>query len=164
MPRYLLKVGDITSGPHSEIALQEMASIRAFDADALVAPELTEDWKAVRDWPELHALLFPARKTIPLKAKAIDVIPQGSNEPVSVDQILRENLAAEALLPRKPMRRLPNRRRRDFLFSIIMIDGTIGAAYYYLPRSQEIKIAAISAAALITLALYWLFYQIMDRY
>jgi hypothetical protein len=164
MPRYLLKVGDKTSGPHSEIALQEMASIRAFDADALLAAELTEDWKAVRDIPELHAFLFPPRKAIPLKAKAIEVIPQGNNEPVSVDQILSENLAAEALLPRKPLRRFPNRRRRDFLFSLVLIDGAIGAAYYYLPRSQEIEIAAASVAALATAGLYWLFYQIMDRY
>ncbi|MFT3782376.1 MAG: DUF4339 domain-containing protein [Nibricoccus sp.] len=164
MPRYLLKVGDNVTGPHSEAALQEMASVRVFDEEALLAPEATEDWRAVGELPELCAKFFPPRKTISLKAKAIETVNQANDEPVSVDQILKENLAAEANLPRKPFRRIPNRRRRDFLAAIIIVDGALGAAWYYLPRSQEIQVALISAAALLTLGLYWLFYQIMDRY
>jgi hypothetical protein len=164
MPRYLLNVDGIISGPHGEPALRDMASLRAFDESALLAPESTEDWKAVRDLPELCTLLFPPRKTISLKAKAIETVPQENNEPISVDQILHENLVAEARTPAKPMARRPNRRRRDFLFAVLVLNGAIGAAYHYLPRTREIEIAAGSAAALVTVALYWFFYQIMDRY
>lgn len=164
MPRYLLKVDGKTTGPHSEIALQEMASVRAFDESALLAPEQTEDWKAVREIPELLALFFPPKKTIQLKEKAFETVPQESTEPVTVDQILRDNLAAEAAIPRKPLRRLPNRRRRDFLFAILVIDGGLGGLWHFLPRTQETDFAFGAAAALLTLGLYWLFYQIMDRY
>jgi len=164
MPRFHLKVGEKITGPFSEPALEEMASVRVFDADDLLAPEGTEDWKPVRETPELLARFFPPRKTISLKAKAIEVVPVENTETITVDQILQDNLAAEARTPRKKLKRLPNRRRRDFLYAIILLNGVIWAAYYYLPQSQETKIAAASASALITIGTYWLFYQIMDRY
>jgi len=164
MPRYLLKVEGKISGPHSEVALQEMASVRAFDDSALITLEPTEGWTPVRDLSRLNAELFPARKTISLKAKAIETVPQENNELISIDKILHDNLVAEAKTPFKPMARRPNRRRRDFLYAVIVLNCAIGAAYHYLPRTREIEIAAGSAAALVTIGLYWFFYQIMDRY
>lgn len=164
MPSYLLKVAGKISGPHSDIKLQEMASVRAFDESAELAPESTEDWSAVRDIPELHARFFPPKKAISLKEKVIKIVPQENNEPITVDQILSDNLEMESRLPRRKERRLPNRRRRDFFASVLILDGAIAATWYYLPRTQEIEIAACSAAALTTLGLYWLFFQIMDRY
>jgi len=164
MPRYLLKVDGKISGPHSDIKLQEMASVRVFDESAELAPEATEDWKSVRDIPELHTRFFPPKRVISLKEKVIETLPQENNEPITVDQILNENLEFEARLPRKKMIRRPNRRRRDFLASVLMLDGAIAAAWHFLPRTQEIEIAAGSAAVLVTLGLYWLFFQMMDRY
>jgi hypothetical protein len=164
MPSYLLKVNGKISGPHSDTKLQEMASVLAFDEAAELAPESTEDWKAIRDIPELHTRFFPPKKTITLKEKVIVTLPQENNEPITVDQILNDNLEMEARLPPKKVIRRPNRRRRDFLASVLMLDGAIAAAWYFLPRSQEIEIAAASAAVLMTLGLYWLFYQMMDRY
>lgn len=164
MPRYLLKIDDKVSGPFSETALAEMASVRAFDETALAAPELTEDWRPVSAFPELHAQCFPPRKGLQLKAKAFESIETPNAEPVSVDQILQENLAAEARAPRPKLRRLPNRRRRDFLVSLLLIDGVLGALWHWLPRTQETDVAFGSAAALLTLGIYWLFYHIMDRY
>jgi hypothetical protein len=164
MPRYRLKVGEKITGPFSDAALEEMASVRVFDADALLALEGTEDWKPVRELTELHTRFFPQKKSLTFKAKQIEVIEEKHTETISVDQILQENMAAEAAAPRKKFKRLPNRRRRDFLFSVILLNGIIWGAYYYLPQTQEIKVAAASASALITVGTYWLFYQIMDRY
>lgn len=164
MPRYLLKVDGKISGPHSDIKLQEMASVRVFDESSELALESTEDWKAIRDIPELCTLFFPPRKTISFKAKPVEAVSQENTEPITVDNILHDNLEMEARLPRKKEIHRPNRRRRDFLTSVIMLDGAIAAAWYYLPRSQEIEIAACSAAALITIGLYWIFFQMMDRY
>jgi len=164
MPRYRLKVGEKITGPFSDAALEEMASVRVFDADAQLALEGTDDWKTVREITELHARFFPQKKSLSFKAKQIDITEVKNTEVISVDQILQENMAAEASAPQKKFKRLPNRRRRDFLFSIIVINGVIWGAYYFLPRSQEIKVAAVSASALITVGTYWLFYQIMDRY
>lgn len=167
MPRYRVKVGDKILGPHSEEALTEMASVRVFKPDALIAPELTEEWKAVQDIPELHAKFFPPKRPIQLKARTFETVETAQQEgdgPVTVDQILKDNLAAEANRPHKPLRRVPNRRRRDFLFSFVMINGVIAGLWYYLPRTRETDVAFGSAAALISVAIYWLFYQIMDRY
>lgn len=164
MSRYLLKVEGKVSGPFTEMALQEMASVRAFDNTALLAPQNTEDWKPICEQPALDSLLFPPRKTVKLKMKDFEKVETPNTEVVSVDQILQENLAAEASRPHKPMKRLPNRRRRDFLFSLIVIDGAFAALWHFLPRTQEIDVAFGSAAALSTLAIYWLFYHIMDRY
>lgn len=164
MPQYHLKVGEKITGPFSEAALEEMASVRVFDPNAQLAPEGTEAWKPVHEMPELLARFFPQKKILSLKAKQIEVVAEEHKEAITVDQILRENLEAEAAAPLKPLKRLPNRRRRDFLFSIILFNGVIWGAYYFLPQSQEIKVAATSASALITVGTYWLFYQIMDRY
>ncbi|MFT3869601.1 MAG: DUF4339 domain-containing protein [Nibricoccus sp.] len=164
MPRFRLKVGEKITGPFSDAALEEMASVRVFDADAQLAPEGTEDWKAVREIPELLARFFPQKKSLSLKAKQIEVVEETNTETISVDQILLENAAAEAQVPRKKLKSLPNRRRRDFLFSVVLLNGLIWGAYFYFPPMQETQIAAASASALVTVGTYWLFYQIMDRY
>lgn len=165
MPRYRLKVGEKITGPFSEAALEEMASVRVFDAEALLAPEDSEDWKPVRELPELHARFFPQKKSLSLKAKEIQVVAdEKTSGTISVDQILQENTALERAAPPKPFRRIPNRRRRDFLFSIVVFNGMIWGAWYYFPQSYETKVAAISVSSLLTLGTYWLFYQIMDRY
>lgn len=164
MPRFRLKVGEKITGPFSDAALEEMASVRVFDADAQLALEGTEDWKTVREMPELFVRFFPQKKSLSFKAREIEVIEEKSSETISVDQILLENAAAAALVPQKKLKRLPNRRRRDFLFSIVLMNGVIWGAYFYFPQMQETQIAAVSASALVTVGTYWLFYQIMDRY
>ncbi len=164
MPRYLLKIEGKISGPHSDIKLEEMASVRAFDESAELAPETTEDWKAISDIPDLHARFFPPKKSISLKAKVIEIMPDASDEPITVDQILKDNMEAEAKLPQKKGRRYTNRRRRDFLFSLVFLDGGIAAAWYYLPHSKDYDTIAMMAAGLVAIGLYWIFYQMMDRY
>lgn len=164
MPHFRLKVGEKITGPFSDAALEEMASVRVFDADAQLALEGTEEWKTVREMPELLVRFFPQKKSLSFKAKQIEVVAETNTETISVDQILLENAAAEALVPQKKLKSLPNRRRRDFLFSIILINGIIWGAYFYFPQMQETQIAAASASALATVGTYWLFYQIMDRY
>ncbi len=164
MARYRLKVGEKISGPFSDAALEEMASVRVFDADALLALEGTEDWKPVKELTELHARFFPQKKSLSLKAKEITPLAEEATEEISVEKILLENAAAEAAIPKKKFKRVPNRRRRDFLFSALFINGVIWGAYYYFPPTQETLIAAGSASSLITVGTYWIFYQMMDRY
>lgn len=165
MPRFHLKVGEKITGPFSDTALEEMASVRVFDPDAQLAPEGTEEWKPVREMPELLARFFPPKKTISLKARQIEVTEETNKEAISVDEILQDNLAAEAAAPRKPMKRLPNRRRRDFLIATVVFNGVIWGGYYYLqPQTLEYKPIFTGVSVLLSVGTYWLFYQIMDRY
>ena len=166
MPRYLLQISGKTSGPHSLAALQEMASVRAFDESTLIAPENTDDWKPVRDIPELHVVLFPPRKTISFKDKVFESTPQESDEPVSVHEILNANLVAEAKNGPlfKPGVKYIDRRRRDFLFTVILCDLVGGAIAWYAPLSHDLMVILLTFFGILNLGLYWLFYQIMDRY
>jgi hypothetical protein len=166
MPRYLLKTNGKTSGPHSLAALEQMSSVRAFDESALLTPEGAEEWKPVRDLPELQAVLFPPRKAIPFKEKSFETVAQENNEPISVDKILHANLVAEAknAPPFNPVVRFPNRRRRDFLTAVILCDLLAAGVAWYLPHSQIVSVSVLSFVAITNLGLYWLFYQIMDRY
>ena len=164
MPRYLLKVEGRISGPFGEAALEEMASVRAFDEKALLAPEGTEAWPVLSQMHELCARCFPPKRKIELKTKAFEKVAEGNNEPVSIAKILQENLSAEAKLPPKPMPRLPNRRRRDFLFTLLFIAAVLGGLWYYLPHSKASDVGFGSAAVLCAFGTYWLFYQIMNRY
>ncbi len=164
MPSYLLKFEGKVSGPHSDIKLQEMASVRAFDESAELAPEATEDWKTIRDLPELMPRFFPPKKTITLKAKVVTTMPEASDEPITVDKILHDNLVAEAKIPQKKGKRHVNRRRRDFLFSFIFLNGGIAAAWHFLPHSKDYDTIAMLAGGFVTIGLYWVFYQMMDRY
>jgi len=166
MPRYLIKIGEETTGPYSVAALQEMASVRAFAESTLITAELSEDWKPVRDIPELQALLFPPRKTLTFKDKAFESLPQETREPVSVHEILHANLVAEAknappFLPRVKHR---NRRRSDFLLCIVLCDLVGAAIWWYLPRNHDTTVLLLSFFGIINFGFYWLFYQIMDRY
>jgi len=166
MSRYLLRTADKTSGPHSVAALQEMASVRAFDENAVLALENTEDWKAVRDIPGLSALLFPPRKSISLKAKSFETLSSTATEPVTVHEILHANLVAEAknASSLRPMVAYPNRRRRDFLLCVVPCDLLGGGIAWFLPRSHDTWVILAIFFAMINLGLYWLFYHIMDRY
>jgi len=165
MSRYLLKIADQTSGPHSVTALQEMASIRAFDEAARLALENTEDWKAVRDIPGLQDLLFPPRKTISFKAKTFETVHQEDTEPVTVHEILHANLVAEAKnTPLRPLVKYANRRRRDFLTCVVLCDLLGGVIAWLLPRSHDTTVILVIVFAILNFGFYWLFYQIMDRY
>jgi hypothetical protein len=164
---YLLKIDGKTSGPHSLAALTEMASIRAFDDATLIALDNTEDWKPVKENPELLVMFFPPRKTILLKEKTFETIGNdATTEPVSVHAILSGNLAAETKNSPlfRPGVRYRNRRRRDFLTSVILCDLVGGAVAYYVPLTHDTKILLLTFFAIINFGLYWLFYQIMDRY
>jgi len=166
MPGYRLKISDKTTGPHSVAALQEMASVRAFDETAQVTPESSEDWRSIRDIPELHTLLFPPRKTLTFKDKAFESLPQETTEPVSVHEILHANLVAEAKTAPvlRSHAKYRDRRRSDFLVCIILCALLGGGVWWYLPRSHDTTVILLSFFGVVGLGLYWLFYQIMDRY
>jgi len=166
MSRYLLKIAGKNSGPHSVVALQEMASIRAFDGSALIALENTEDWKPIQSIPELHTLLFPPKKTLSFKDKAFESLPQDTTEPITVHEILHDNLAAAAKSEHvlRPGVKYVNRRRRDFLISAVLCDSVCAGIVWYLPLSHDVLVILLTFFAIINFGLYWLFYQIMDRY
>lgn len=166
MSRYLLNIAGKISGPHTVAALQEMASVRAFDDATPITSELSEDWKAIREIPEMQALLFPPRKTHTFKDKAFESLPQETKEPVSVHEILHANLVAEAkhAPPFMPGDKYRDRRRTDFLISIILCDLVGGAIWWFLPRHHDTTVILLAFLGIINFGFYWLFYQIMDRY
>jgi hypothetical protein len=164
--RYLIRVNDRVLGPHSLEALQQMASMQAFDETALISPEGTEQWSVLRDSPELRASFFPSARKFQFKDKPFTAVNKPTNEPISVEEMLRGNIAkAQPFEPTVVAERpRPNRRRQDFVTAIIFGYAVIGLIVWWAPRSSFVYVGAVSLGAVYTVGLYWVLYHVMDRY
>ena len=164
--RYLVRTNERDFGPHSIESLQQMASMRAFDENALISPEGTNHWSVLRDSPELRASLFPGPRKLQLKEKPFTSVNLPANAPISVEEMLRGNIAkAKPFEPTVVVENpYPNRRRRDFFVTILMGYGFIGLIVWLAPRSPLVFVGAVSFAAVFTAGLYWVLYHVMDRY
>lgn len=165
MAHYRLSIKGKVSGPHSLEALKEMASIGAFDRTALLAPDGTDQWKSVGESGDLATQLFPERPKMQLKAKAIVATPD-SDQPVSVDQILAGNVAADnrRAEPLIVKRRMIRRRTTDFLLAVAALDLVAAAGWYFLPHNAVVIVALLSYVAISNLGVYWVYFHIIDRY
>lgn len=88
-PTYQLVEGDQVTGPHSLTVLRQKAEIRVINPDtpvrAIVQPP--EPWRPIRDWPELHELLFVAKTTPKLgvaKFHATNIQTDADSAPVDI--------------------------------------------------------------------------------
>jgi hypothetical protein len=164
--RYLVRVNDRVLGPHSLESLQQMASTQAFDENALISPEGTEQWSVLRDAPELRTSLFPGARKFQFKEKPFTAVNKPANEPISVEEMLRGNIAkAQPFEPTVVVGQpRPNRRRRDFVTAIVFGYAAIGLIVWWAPRNPIVFVGAVSLGAVFTLGLYWVLYHVMDRY
>lgn len=168
-PRYYLALDGQLSGPHSLTVLHEMASVHAFTRDTLATPEGTENWQPIHAIPALVGALFPAAPKHQLKSKAI-ALTTDSTTPVSVEEILRNNLSAEvravpaADYTTQPTRPPGRARRRDYWFSMIACNALGLVAYFILGKSAYTAIPLLAYFTMTNIGLYWVFYHVMDRY
>jgi hypothetical protein len=169
LPRYYIKTESGTTGPHSLDALRQMAELRAFTEEALVAQENSTEWTLLRDLIELHAELFPpAARKFTLKEKSIDVINIKNNgdTPITVEAILHANLTrqqvSEPALSFEVKR--PNRRHRDYW--LLMIAGNLFGATLavFLPHNPFVMVFLLSFFVVFNLGLYWVAFHVMARY
>jgi hypothetical protein len=167
--RYYVVVDGAVSGPHGVDALREMASVHAFSRDSLITSESAENWLPIHALPALSDLLFPAAPRLQLKNRVI-VPTLDAIAPVSVEELLRENLAAEGRQPAPPVHsatqvRSPGRaRRRDYLIAAFSCNAIGLAAFLLLPRTPYMVVPLLAYFVIINVGLYWVFYQVMDRY
>ncbi len=167
--RYYLALDGKVSGPHGLEALRDMASVHAFTRDTLATPEHVENWQPIHALPELADTLFPAATKLQLKAKAI-TLTADSVTPISVEEILRNNIAADAcpVLPpdytTKSARPRGRARNRDFLVAAILGNGLGAAAWFFFPHNSVIAVFVLSYFTILNISLYWVIYHVMDRY
>ncbi|ATC62756.1 hypothetical protein CMV30_01550 [Nibricoccus aquaticus] len=167
--RYYLALDGQVSGPHGLDALRDMASVHAFTRDTPATLEGTENWQPIHAHAELAAVLFPAAAKFQLKAKAI-TLTTDSVTPVSVEEILRTNLSAEALTTPPPdyiaqPTRPPGRaRNRDYALSALLANALGAAAWFIFPHNPVILVFLLSYLTIANLGLYWVMFHVMDRY
>lgn len=76
-------------GPFSLESLHDLAEFQHVTPDFLVRPEGEEEWRPLRDLPELMAAIFPARKAYQFKSYTQQNDPDAGYTPVDVRNIYR---------------------------------------------------------------------------
>jgi hypothetical protein len=132
-------------------------------------------WAAIRDLPELHEHLFPARATpaprlgsTPSFATANDD-SDPSHGVTDVSQLLRDNtarqIAAEATRAPRQLAKIGAARRRDFL--VVVLGGNAAALAYtaFLAGFGVVQVAFLGGfVVILTAGTYWVLYHVMDPY
>jgi len=169
-PRYYLADAGRRTGPHSLAVLKQLAEVATITPDTLHAAETDpNDWSPLRASQVLLDELFPARPTYALDAhRHVEHVNNPSNAHApSVDEMLRANLArqrtteGELLTPMPPR---PNRRRKDFLFTIAGGATLSVLPWLFIPLTAGLILLSLVATVFVALCAAWVFYGVMDRY
>jgi hypothetical protein len=167
--RYYLALDGKVAGPFGHVALREMASVNTFKPDTLCTPEGSENWQPIHAVPEL-AVLFPLTEKLQLKSKLI-IPTSDSVTPISVEEILRGNLSADArrqsdspALEQQPPPNPGRGRRRDYLIACALFNGIGLLALLVLHRNAFTYAFLLSYFVTSNIGLYWIYYHVMDRY
>ncbi|MCW5547650.1 MAG: hypothetical protein KIT44_01670 [Opitutaceae bacterium] len=103
-----------------------------------------------------------------LKAREFQKENQPATPPApSVHEILRANLAhGQAVEDAKPMDLTDHRtkRTRDYWLLMIAGNGLGGLLWFLLPSSQLISILLPGVLLVLNLGLYWIMFQVMEKY
>jgi len=163
------------TGPHSLAVLRQKAEVHALHPCSRVRPvgaAADAAWTLVRDLPELHAHLFPGRQLPRLgsvRFESANTRADASTEATDVHALLRDNtarqLAAETAAPPKPLAKIGARRRRDFWLLVVGANGAASAYIFSMAGFGAAQVGfLIVVAALVTTALHWMIFQVMDPY
>jgi len=127
-PNFQLVEGDQITGPHTLAVLRQKAEIHVIRPDtpvrAIVQPP--EPWRPIRDWPELHDLLFVAKSAHKLGTARFhntNIKTDAESAPLDVAALLRSNAARERAAVKKlnPEASLPLRRRLLVVCTLIVL-------------------------------------------
>jgi hypothetical protein len=170
-PTYQLVEGDQITGPHTLAVLRQKAEIHVIRPDtpvrAVVQPP--EPWKPIRDWPELHDLLFIA-KTAPklgvARFHATNVETDAASAPVDVQQLLRGNAAVQKAAEKREARAgIGPYLRRRLVFAVVVALVVLPLYFVYhqlLPRTGD-SIALLAGFAAVGLGvIYWVMFHVLD--
>ncbi len=168
-PRYFLLDDGQRTGPHSLAVLKQKAEMGFLTRDNLIAPENDpEAWAPLKESQVLCEELIPARPHYTLGKREVEKVNHAGNpEILSVDQILRGNLARQQQAESELLKTLPpvsNRRRNDCLLLLIIGNLLIGLAYYFLRHNPMAAVSLLGVVALYNTGVVWILFFVMDRY
>lgn len=168
-PRYFLIEDGQRTGPHSEEVLRQKAQVHAITPDTPLSVESAPDaWTALRELPELAALLFPPRPHYTLAPRSIERVNNtGAETAPSVQDLLRVNLTHEGSTDQErlaPLAKRPNRRLRDYLFLAVCGNAFAALAWILIPASPFTHVPLFSFVILFNISLPWVLFGVMDRY
>lgn len=174
-PGYEILDHDRVSGPHSLVALRQMAEIYVLTPQTPVrlparAGATPDAWRPISELPELHADLFPPRATpAPRLAGGegpapIDTLADARRESFDVLAIQRDNSARLRACEDDLLRDIgerPNLRRRDYLVCFVALNLFVAGAGQVVGYLNPFL---IGLAVIGNLGLAWVLYGVMSRY
>ncbi len=170
-PRFFIVEAGQRTGPHSLAVLKQKAEIHVLAADSLIAPENEPDtWSPLRDSQVLCEELLPARTHYALAPdRPVDHVNGSPTDapPLSVEDMLRGNLArqrsadGELLAPLPPR---PNRRRTDYLIMVTCGNLLALAAWLLLPANPMVLVPLLAFLVIYNIGLAWVLFGVLDRY
>ncbi len=172
-PTFQLVEGDQVTGPHSLAVLRQKADIHVITPDTPARPVAhpPEPWRPIRDWPELHALLFAAKTSVHLRDArfhSTNAQTDADSDPIDVQDILRGNAAAQKTSELRETNATPTpdpyaRRRRLFAVTAALVVLPAAAICFLLLPGTQGVITATAGIVLSALAvIYWIMFHVLD--
>jgi hypothetical protein len=170
-PTYQLVEGDQVTGPHSLAVLRQKAEIHVINPQtpvrAVVQPP--EPWRPIREWPELHDVLFVAKSGAKLgvaKFHSTNAQTDADSAPVDVQELLRGNAVVQKAAEKRQARAgLGPYLRRRLVFALVVALVVLPLLFLYfrvLPRTGD-SLALIAGFAAAGLAvIYWVMFHVLD--
>jgi hypothetical protein len=186
MPSTYLLLANEVRGPYSSDQLQVLAEVGAVTPDTGASARPDGPWLPLRQRPDA-AQIFPARREFQFKAPEFERLNRAPGPPADH----REGIAAAQGGPAEPPRpppndvleivrattRIqaqfeksvdltprPNRRLRDYLLAMALVNGFFGAAILFGHGSPATLIYGLSGIVIASSGITWVMFGVMDRY
>ncbi len=181
-PAIFVRIDDAVRGPFTCEQLRTLGEVGTITPKTEASAHAAGPWSKLQDRPNC-AEIFPPHRKFQFKARefenvnqppemqAADRRPPGTPPPlppsaaISALEIVQENMRAQAQCePPVDLRPPPNRRRRDYLVVMAVVNGFFVASLILGRGDETVTVFGFSGMVMASAAITWVMYGVMSRY